>query len=600
MFNVRLYKSTGFNTIDIPDSPALLEQYNYIDVDPVDILQDGFLSSVTVRAKWNDIKDCDYAKVGDYYYSIPAGIYMTSTDVAVIPLVIDYICSIGGIANINILSGLSDRLSGDVNDDGYDPYISPRLPLLMESEWVEPSDVVGEEVTYIESSIDLYAMGDSNSDVAVTYTDGTTTHEVTVPKTTPCETQTIYHMREVLSGNFIDNDIASTQLFAIRSTDTPEKQQLLAGIEKARSLGVEGAITNKVKIPYKYVAPTYDATGVVVTHMTGASGTIPTTVLVKNYSNDVVNTEIMHTDVSSYNIMSGTGETLSVAPLLINEASDTAPSSLYYKVDPHTDGRIYYGFFKYMSGNPTEEELWRNMIGGFQWQQIPLVFNQVSGSAINQKMFSLSLRSTNTSINQNIENRALEAELNKQAYDITEGTAVAESVASGLTLNVGGATGALGKSIGGWLDYVNDEKTSALRARHVHDQLRNQRSAEATAYGLKQYSCIVPGVSFPYNTNMVRDFLGNGCFVYRYKMRQADLTRLDRIITAFGHSITKEMENADLHKCQYFDYVSASVTIYGNSRWLNEGIALQLNSGVRIWHVQPNKSYILNRNNPLV
>ena len=38
MFNCRLYKNSGFNAVNIPDSPALLEELNYVDVQPLDIL----------------------------------------------------------------------------------------------------------------------------------------------------------------------------------------------------------------------------------------------------------------------------------------------------------------------------------------------------------------------------------------------------------------------------------------------------------------------------------------------------------------------------------------------------------------------------------
>ena len=158
-YNCTLYLNTGFNTINIPDSPALVNGMSSISVPALDINQERFLPSVRVRATWVQVKDADYCKVGDFYYTIQS-ITMTSQDVAEISLIPDYITSAGGPAALEILDGLTSRVH--VSDDsfglygGNDPYMNPAYDMDVISGVYKFGGTVE---TFVESTLNLESLG---------------------------------------------------------------------------------------------------------------------------------------------------------------------------------------------------------------------------------------------------------------------------------------------------------------------------------------------------------------------------------------------------------------------------------------------------------
>jgi hypothetical protein len=59
----------------------------------------------------------------------------------------------------------------------------------------------------------------------------------------------------------------------------------------------------------------------------------------------------------------------------------------------------------------------------------------------------------------------------------------------------------------------------------------------------------------------------------------------------YGYRYTKFLEASDFNNRSKFNYVKASgITVTGLPRWFSDGIANQLNGGVRVWHTHPNTS----------
>ena len=84
LYTCRVYKNTGFNSVNIPDSPALLDSFaidgitpnfQYQDLPVLDLNQERFLPYVKVRCSWSDIKDADFCRIGDFFYAID-GMFM--------------------------------------------------------------------------------------------------------------------------------------------------------------------------------------------------------------------------------------------------------------------------------------------------------------------------------------------------------------------------------------------------------------------------------------------------------------------------------------------------------------------------------------------
>lgn len=115
MISIRGYYNTGFNPVNSPDSPSVLETAEYKDFPVMDIIQLYFNDTFRIKATEEEIRGVDFfrlTKNNDVAYYAVAGRYtMTSADIATVPVVIDAILTAGGRSNINILSGIIQRTS---------------------------------------------------------------------------------------------------------------------------------------------------------------------------------------------------------------------------------------------------------------------------------------------------------------------------------------------------------------------------------------------------------------------------------------------------------------------------------------------------------
>ena len=110
-YSGKAYMNTGFNTSNIPDSPALLEQCQQYDFTyNLEIMQDRFLDHVDINViDYETIKDTDYCRVGSWYYFV-TGVSMLATDVARFTLTPDFITSANGIMGFSVLDGITKRV----------------------------------------------------------------------------------------------------------------------------------------------------------------------------------------------------------------------------------------------------------------------------------------------------------------------------------------------------------------------------------------------------------------------------------------------------------------------------------------------------------
>lgn len=121
-YNVRCYYNTGFNAVNIPSSPDVLKQFTPHTFPALEVLQDLGLSEIKIKATWRQAQEIDYiclytpttveGQVEKAVYYIVTGIpEMVATDVAVLPVVCDYYNTAGGINYIDILDGITSRVT---------------------------------------------------------------------------------------------------------------------------------------------------------------------------------------------------------------------------------------------------------------------------------------------------------------------------------------------------------------------------------------------------------------------------------------------------------------------------------------------------------
>lgn len=581
MYSCRLYFNTGFNSNNIPDSPSLLDRCDYKDVSSLDIMQDRFLSEIRVKARWNEVKDCDYCVLytesSRWAYSVDA-ISMAATDVAILSVTQDFINSVGGVTNLKILDGITDRVH--VTSDNYGEYtaedelLTPNEPLKLRQTWYSPSTA---SHTYVSSTIDINKQSLASS--SKTYTEkGETGDEiaVTVPKIQPADSARYCKFKfadaeaPVDFQNIFDMNDDFTPVSGAKSA----RDSLLEGICNMRSLGVDNAITNQVSIPDDYHGSVTehitqadaktDYGFSYVRELSGTAKSVDTQIAYKIA--DVKNNRINYSGFAKFGLISCSGESCEFDPAdIYDSASETAKVSIL--TDPRLTGKPYFRYTKYLSDESTIG-FFKNCISGMQWKQVPLVFTGASGNALNTMRYEANKEISTQNYRYDALDRGVEL-----------GKGVGSLIGAGLTGNVSAAVSASMDVAQSGLGIVNKAITTDLQRK---SELLNLQIANTV---------VAPQINFPFNTEMMRDFFGNGVLAYRYTYSQNDLNRIDKLLTMYGYKYAKPLEKSDFNNRKYFNFVSCqNATFGGNAKWINDGLAEQLRSGVRVWHVLPDIS----------
>lgn len=585
--SVTLYKNTGFNTINIPDSKALLVsgEGTAIKTTAIDCLQNRFLSAISVNANWEDIKDVDYANVDDFYYFV-TGVSMTSYDVATLSLSPDFITSAGGAASLTILDGITERHHISKADDTFglydeaDPLLSPAQPLdlLFGSGVFMYSDALTsvDYYTVCESSIDLCAMARATSLEGRTFTDGD--NSVTVPRTYAVSNFTTFKLEDGLTTQTV-----GTCLFDTSNADVQ------TGMQMARDLGVENAIIAQYALPKNMFNLTI-TDGFVLTvaslQVTGATVDMP-----YQYAT-VRNQRVLSGENNRYGLLTAAGNSYEANPEQIYYDGVTQPT-IIYRGDGRENGRPYFNFGYYLGASNNDiKTFFKNAVGGMEWRNVPLTFVTPAHSV--QDAYNFNSQSTRA-----INARSTELanyNLNKNQADVNALFNIGGGLVNTATSLLSGDVGAAGSSAIGAFQAAANWGVDTTRLRNIENLNRQnyilQRQEELYNFGVSQ-SVVEPTIKFPFQTPSIRDYVGNGCMSYRYRYSDTDVTRIDKILTAYGYHIT-EMLTADMFTNRpHFNFVKANGVSVGGSlpTWWKNGISTQFGAGVRIWHVKPDPSY---------
>lgn len=585
---VLMYKNTGFNSMNIPDSPDLLPE-PYIVKESVDCVQNRFLASVTVSCvNFADVRDIDYCCCIDgddaFYYFVDS-ISMQAHDVCQLSLVPDFINSAGGVKNLVILDGITRRVHVASDDFGAydepDDYLVPSEPLqLIISDWhfdkvpepTEPSVTPRRDTyTFLVATVDLESIGNTEGDYpATTYTDETSGDSVVVPYLIPLEDYTMFIIDDV--GTMINGQ----KCFVA-------KDNIMKALSVVRSLGAENSIINQYEIPYGYCLALPDGSNG-KTSIAGRDGREDCGLPI-NYA-EVKNKRLLYGDLCKYGIVTASGNSTEFNPEEISEEGETPV--IKFISDPRPDGGPYFRYAKYL-GDSSTQGFFKNCVKGESWKQVPLVFTDPSNNVLNKYNF----------------NSTREMGARERMYEkTTQGISTATNAVNAVTGIIGGVAGAATGNVSAAMSGVNQTVNSiagiaqnVVDIQYASDKYAMKRENELMNFAFSQ-SVVVPTVQIPYTGGALRDFYGNGCYCYRYRPSDNDLSKFDKILTMYGYKYTKPLESTDFFNRTYFNYVDAvGISIGGNlPRWFKEGIAEQL-KGVRIWHTTPNPSHYTN--NPI-
>lgn len=614
MFSCTMYMNTGFNSINIPDSPELLANSASTILSgsayDMNIVQDRFLASIRVKATWNQIQNCDYVKVDDFFYSVN-GIQMLSTQVAQLQLVPDFILSAGGVKNpkFSILDGITERQT--VKDDSWgkyideDPLTSPQQPLLVDTTWYTMDNDNGS--VFLETTIDLAEQFISKD--GTTYTDPDSGDSVTVPSTHYSRKKTSFGFSD--SSNVVSN---GTRVYKVNDENASGDNNTAAstingGLAQIRALGIEnGSVINQWRVPdlfcdstVTYGTITRVEEGGVQTHVTdpyietikGKGGHI-TTNLSSSYGSPS-NNRTLYGQYNKYGIITASGDSCEFNPEEIMSSSGSPEVS--YRADPRPHGKPYYRFTS-VDGNT---EFWRNCIAGEEWEDVPLVYQGASGSSLNRLNYSNSRKVADSDYGYSKRQAELgirQTEFNRNQDQLSAGisyvTSGINSISSALSGDLSGFVNGIGNTVQNGANIYSIGRNAGMNIErqmndlaHTVDRYNIDKANELSQL-YQQTQVYVPNVVFPFNASIIRDIKGNGFLLYKYRYRNSDLNRVDRLLTMYGYKEQESLSTSNFNRRKNFDYVQCSViTVTGKPKWWNDGISAQLSAGVRIWHVSP-------------
>lgn len=445
MVTATFFYNTGFNAINIPDSPDTLEKAasSKKDMPVMDIIQLYNINNIKVKASESDLINLDYIKLssGDNiaYYKYADTYTMTSGDVAELSIYMDGLLTAGGLTALNPLSGRIVRISsGDelltakeierysISDGLLKPSYTPRKNVY--SMFGSNAMMGGASVTYRDSNNQSFNWFADKSKQYKFYgspykntIDSSALKDASDPiKITKNSEDTEY----TFSTNWQNNAYnlgsaatASTQYQWFGATGGPGVTAIWPGItyyidgasvndafdgkkmlETARVLyayGVADAITDTYTIPGPYVDIDYSYTNASGYELWVRGKYVYATI-------DKTISEIISTKLKSYNtlitkLIENSGVTIKLHAIGTGQTAEASPSDLakyndadfddhvrvYCITDPSPSGAPYYRLDTEQNVTSATDRA-AELIGavrGATWQKVPLTFSNFSAAS---------------------------------------------------------------------------------------------------------------------------------------------------------------------------------------------------------------------------
>lgn len=553
---VRVYYNTGLTVNNCLDSIAKLDVlFSYTDFNDIAIKQNRGLINIKINTNYSSIADGDYCKIDNIGYWI-TGIEMLNDNVAVLTLQQDYLTTVG-IDNFTIISGWCTRRCVGYNEDALFSNVIPEDFTPSEELYIEdPHLIVGDEgsakESFIVASIDLTWI----SRDAEKYDDPVSNSFVLVPEIEGVGSViTAYSLHPFANSTVLTNDIPVTCMY------DPSVQRVQTGLKDARSLGLEGTIIASYAIPSFWINSKNVSTLGKVFNIDDNHGSLRSQYNLTwgSYKNNKVFSGQFQ-KITLYSNASKENKEFRVEDII----DSNNEAYYYYFADIRYNGCPFIRPRNFKNKTIGEgNKSFMGVIRGADWTNTPLFYNDNgSGFRIQRAIDTL---------NDSFQN------LQYAFGGIASGLAMASGLKEGNVVSAGQGALELGKNIGGALTY------------NLHDMFSDNL----------QFSIPRPDLKFSM-TPSIQDYIGNCFYELRTRLSDNDMTRFDNYLTMFGYAVSEPLQDNHLKTRQNFNYIKALdaniKTTY--PLYMRAGIIEQILNGVRIWHVAPSNTALLN--NPVV
>lgn len=536
VYSIKGYFNTGFNSVNIPDSPSVLATASQKTFPSNWLLQNKDLTTVRLNATWEEVQNIDYVSIGDAYYYVK-NITMLTEVCSELSLVLDGLTTAGGVNRVGITGGWCKR-----SHTGSDTLFENNIPEPWQPS--EPLEIVGIK-KHVESSGSGYTLVCSTvaltslTNLAQEYLDSNSSVVCYVPKVPPATTESECYMPLPVYGKKVQT-LPTTSLFWVDS--------VREAISQVRELGIESCLTGAYVLPKEWGSIGFGELNVV-----NVQGSMYTQSCGGAISYGSVNNKKCFSQFNEFSIIS-----MVTGDKITSEAHDIydggASPTITMFADPAPENGKPYAQFKYFLGS--QQLPFQNCVQGGNWLTQPLAFSGTSGSLIAQTQFT-----------------------NRQDLAETQ-----NNVNYGMS-TLGNILGVL--TGGGILGSAKAQAESAINYEFANQQRQLEQQEFETSQTIN-----APDVKFP-RSGSIQAYVGNGFVTYQTRLSAKDLARFDKFLTMFGYAQSKALEASDFTNRKYFNYVQADgVNVSGNvGLRVRENIIAQLSGGVRIWHTLPNASY---------
>ena len=549
VYSITGYFNTGFGSGNIPDSPAVLRLATSKVFPSNWLLQNKDLTTTRINATWSEVENIDYVAIGNSYYFV-VGITMQTEVCAELTLQLDGLTTAGGINALSFTDGWCKRAHTG-NDTLFannipEPF-QPAQDLVIDG--VKKIGTNPDYLTFISATVDLYNI----EKVADEYTDALSQvvcYVPTVPKA-KFETEVVISTPQGTTSNKLPN----TTLYYHTEDNAGGYDDLTPALQTLRSLGLDTAITGSYSVPRDWAFFDGYSEGIRILHGLGGSEVSGIPYVYGSAKNKKVYSLFnMYTIIATAN---GSSVTKDGHTLYNNDQSP----ELFAISNPAPNG---YPALQFLYNEGRRCYAMENGVVGESWLNTPIAYGQVSGSLVQRQTFN-------------------------QRQDLSLAGDIIGAPVSGFNSGMGavGEKGINKTAIG--LDIIGYIQNTIMGGLTQMQEQREFNTAQ---------QIVVPEIQFPQGV-VNQMATGNGFLVYRVRLSDNDVARLDKFLTMYGYAQSKPLEKSDFTNRRYFNYVQADgVNVGGNiGLRIREMIAQQLSGGVRIWHTLPNPSYY--NNNPI-